>query len=77
MLTVDGRGHSQCETGKVSCQQVKGGTLLVPKRSICRNYLDYMMDRKASEARKKLMDWDNRKDRGTKGYEEVSDSQVQ
>lgn len=31
------------------------------------------MDRKASEARKKLMDWDNRKDRGTKGYEEGSD----
>lgn len=35
------------------------------------------MDRKASEARKKLMDWDNGIDRGTKGYEEGSDSQVQ
>lgn len=53
MLTVYRRGHLQCEIGKASCQQVKGDTLLVPKRSICRNYLDYMMDRKTSEARKK------------------------
>lgn len=29
-----------------------------------------MMDRKANEDRKKLMDWNNRKDRGTKGQEE-------
>lgn len=70
MLTVHDRGQ-------VRCQQVKGGTVLVPKGSVYRNYLDYMMDRKASEARKKLMDWDKRKDRRTKGYEEGSDSQVQ
>ena len=32
-----------------------------------------MMGRKAYEARKKLMDWDKRKDRGSKGYNESRD----
>lgn len=35
-----------------------------------------MMDRKASEDRKKLMDWDNRKDRGTRDHKEDRDSQA-
>lgn len=31
------------------------------------------MDRKAYEARKKLMDWDKKKDTGSKGYDEGRD----
>ena len=32
------------------------------------------MDRKANEARKERMDWDNEKERGTKGYDEVKET---
>lgn len=39
--------------------------------------VDCMMDRKANGIRKKLMDWDNRENRGTKGYDEGRDGEVQ
>lgn len=76
MLKEDVGGHTQFENGEVTFQQVEGVQhCRIPREVFVEITYLRLYDRKANGARKKLMDWDNRKDRGTKGYE-GRDSQV-